>query len=157
MKTAKSVDVNWLSFSRIYNFIELLGQHFSCNILQKKRQNKKYSLPGLRGLGPVICYLNRTSCRGFEVTQVDEDRKISRCELAVVCPYIKFHSASRPTFQRQYSTKETPKQKKIRFLAQGDSALVMFRLIRTSCRGFEVTQVDKDRQICQCELAVSSM
>src|SRR6218665_2514936 len=52
MKTAKSVDVNWLSFARIQNFNELLGQHFRGNILQKKRQNKKYSLPGLRGLGP---------------------------------------------------------------------------------------------------------
>src|SRR6218665_552544 len=90
MKTAKSVDVNWLSFARIYNFTELLGQHFGGNILQKKRQNKKYSLSGLRGPAPVICHSKRTSCRGFEVTQMDVDRQISRCELAVVARILSF-------------------------------------------------------------------
>src|SRR6218665_199818 len=38
--------------ARVLSFTELLGQHFSGNILQKKRQNEKYSLPGVRGLGP---------------------------------------------------------------------------------------------------------
>src|SRR6218665_317366 len=42
---------------------------------------------------PVICHLTRSSCGGFEVTQGDEIRQISRCELNVACPYIKFHCA----------------------------------------------------------------
>src|SRR6218665_2713926 len=50
-KSAKSVDVNWLSFARMKIFTEPLGQHFSGNILQRTWQNKKYSIPGLRGLG----------------------------------------------------------------------------------------------------------
>src|SRR6218665_580608 len=111
MKTAKSVNVNWLSFARIKHFTEPLGQHFGGHILQHERQNKKYSLPGLGDTAAIICHLKRTSCRGFEVTQVDEDRQISRCELAVLCPFINFHRAYRPIFRRQYSAKKRQNKK----------------------------------------------
>ncbi|PGH39030.1 MAG: hypothetical protein CRN43_11585 [Candidatus Nephrothrix sp. EaCA] len=88
MKAAKAVDVNWLSYAPIKIFTEPLGQRFSGNSLFYKEngKTKKYSLPGLRGLGTCNLSLESTSCRGFKVTQVDENRQISRCELAVVCP-----------------------------------------------------------------------